>query len=149
MAKSKEELLAMTNDELVEYTLNQQTIKADITAQRQDLKNEVKTLKSSNTQLTNQFNEAKTKLDGFEAANAKNEISKKLSSFNIQDKFMEDVITKSNLTLDMEEDKLNEAVTKTLETYPEYKTQHESINKEVPKEVVETDAILEQMKKFN
>lgn len=140
MPKTRDELLAMTQEELADYTVKQLEIKADMTTQQTNLKNEIKTLKTSNTQLTNQFDEVNAKLNDYTQANTKQELTKKLVEFNIQDKFLDDVITKANLTLDLEDDKLKEQVSKTLETYPEYKTQPATINVGVEKMEPKIDA---------
>lgn len=131
MAKSKEEMLEMSHEDLVNYSLEQAKIKSDMTLQQSQFKSEIKNLKTDLTKVTNQYDEATSKLNEFTVSNTKAELSKKLNDFNIQEKFVDDVISKSNLTLDMEEQSFNEAVSKTLETYPEYKSQPSTVNVEI------------------
>lgn len=130
MAKTKEELLAMSIEDLAEYTLKQAEIKSDMTAEQTKLKEKITSLETSNKE----FDTIKTELETFKAKETHSTLVSKLSGMNIQDKFTSDLITKSKVTVEMDEKEFNEAVAKTLETYPEYKKQLENAPAEEEKQ---------------
>ncbi len=114
MPKTKDELLAMSVEEMTEYVLKQQDIK--------------KTMTDEQAALKTQLSEAKTSLESFQAkikeeeANSQKETLKaRFKGQNIKDKFIEDVISKGGFTVDMDDSAFAEGLSKTLDKYPEYK----------------------------
>lgn len=112
----------MSKEELLELVEGLKDIKNEAFQKRDEYKAE-------NKALLEKMESFETKMADFEAkqtqlAEQENKaiVNDMLKDLDIQDKFKEDFINKSGITPGMDEKDLNEAVSKTLETYPEYRT---------------------------